>query len=345
MTRTGPAAPALLHYYRGRVALYAILRALGVRAGDEVIDPRTCTMDLSLLPAALTGRTRAVIVQHTFGVPVDMKRALAVTEPAGVPVVEDCAHVTSGPARESLGTAGVAAFFSYEWGKPVVAGVGGLAVVNDAGLAATMREQYASFTAPPPRREIVMSAQYLAHRAATRAGLLWRLRTLYRSLAGLGLIVGSYEDDPGTSPEYGWRMSRTVRRRLPGRIRGAQAALGRRRRLAARYRAALTGLGPALPETPEGPVPLRIPLEVGAKARVLREAAAAGVELGDWFTSPVHPFAGDDLAAASYRPGSCPHAEWAAEHVVTLPVRADTRLADADRALRLLARLQARGDA
>ena len=117
MTRTGPAEPALLHYYRGRVALHAILRGLGARAGDEVvlaaytcaavveplrrlgvrpvyvdIDRRTCTMDLSLLPAALTARTRAVIVQHTFGVPVDLKRALAVTEPAGVPLVEDCAH-------------------------------------------------------------------------------------------------------------------------------------------------------------------------------------------------------------------------------------------------------------
>lgn len=373
MTRPGPATPALLHYYRGRVALHAILRGLGVRAGDEVvlaaytcaavveplrrlgvrpvyldIDRRTCTMDLSLLPAALTGRTRAVVVQHTFGAPVDLKRALAITEPAGVPIVEDCAHVTSGPARESLGTAGVAAFFSYEWGKPVVAGVGGLAVVNDAELAARMRAQYAIFTAPPPRREVVMSAQYLAHRAAAGTGLLWRLRPLYRRLAGRGLIVGSYADEPDTSPEYGWRMSRTVRNRLPARIRGAQAALDRRRRLADRYRTALADLGLALPDAPEapaGPVPLRIPLAVRAKARVLREAAAAGVDLGDWFTTPVHPFAGAGLAAVSYRPGSCPQAEWAAEHVVTLPVRAGTRPAAAEGALRLLARLQARGDA
>jgi dTDP-4-amino-4,6-dideoxygalactose transaminase len=360
----------VLHYYRGRVALYAILQALGARAGDEVvvqaytcaavveplrrlgvrpvyvdIDPETCTMDLSLLPGAITPRTRAIVVQHTFGIPVDVAAALAIAGPAGIPVIEDCAHVTSGPAGGPLGTAGAAAFFSYEWGKPVVAGVGGLAVVNDPALATAMRDRYAAFTAPPLRREVLVTAQYLAHRIASRTGLLWRLRTLYRRLAGAGLIVGSYDDEPGGSPEYGWRMSRTVRRRLPGRIRRAQQAVAGRRQVAARYRTGLQRLGLGRPGTTSVTVPLRVPVAVDAKARVLRAAAEAGVEMGDWFTTAVHPFTGAGLRAVHYVPGSCPRAEWAADHLVSLPVRADTRAVDVDRTLRLLSRLRERSDA
>ena len=354
----------VLHYYRGRVALHAILRGLGATAGDEVvlqaytcaavveplrrlglrpvfvdIDPRTCTMDLSLLPAALGPRTRAIIVQHTFGIPVDMTAALAIARPAGVPIVEDCAHVTSGPARGSIGTAGVAAFFSYEWGKPVVAGVGGVAVVNDPGLAARMRAQYAGYTAPPARRDLVMSVQFVAHRVATRAGLVWRLRSLYRRLATRGLIVGSYATDPQNDPEYGWRMSRTVQRRLPGRVDRAQRSVGVRRRIAASYRDRLgpLHLDPSTASTDA--LPLRVPLAVADKAQVLRAAAEQRVEMGDWFTTVVHPLTGPALDEVGYVAGSCPHAEWAADHVVTLPVRADIGPADVERAVALLARL------
>ncbi|MGX6600620.1 DegT/DnrJ/EryC1/StrS family aminotransferase [Micromonosporaceae bacterium Da 78-11] len=359
----------VLHYYRGRVALHAILEGLGIAPGDEVvvqaytcaavveplrrlglrpvyvdIDRYTRTMDLDLLGAALTVRTRAVVVQHTFGVPVDLAAVLAITGPAGVPVIEDCAHVTSGPARGPLGAAGVAAFFSYEWGKPVVAGVGGLAVVNDEALAAVMQARYAGYTAPPVARELVMSAQYLAYRAATRAGLVWRLRALYRRLSALGLIVGSYDADPDNSREYGWRMCRTVRWRLPGRIRRAQAAVPGRHRLAERLRTALDELGLGELDARPRPVPSRVAVVVADKARVLREAAGLRVELGDWFATPVHPLAGEQLTDAGYVPGSCPNAEWAAEHVVTLPVRADIRTAEVDRALRLLTRFKARSD-
>jgi perosamine synthetase len=245
-----------------------------------------------------------------------------------------------------VGSLGAAAFFSYEWGKPVVAGVGGAAVVNEAGLATRMREQYGSFAEPPLRRELVMSLQYLAHRAVSRTGLFWHVRGVYRGLSRAGLLVGSY-GDPRENPEYGWRMTRTVRRRLAGREAWAREQLDWRRAAADRYLAGLGGLGfprPAAPQDSEA-VLARIPVPVSAKERVLASAARHGVEMGDWYGTPVHPLADDELATVGYRPGSCPNAEWAAAHVVTLPVRGSTRMDDVDRALDLLARLKASGDA
>ncbi|SNY43990.1 bifunctional aminotransferase class I/II-fold pyridoxal phosphate-dependent enzyme/GNAT family N-acetyltransferase [Paractinoplanes atraurantiacus] len=346
-----------LLYYRGRVALHAILRGLGVSAGDEVIvqaytcaavieplqrlqavpvyvdiDRATYTMDLGRLAAAITGRTRAIVVQHTFGTPVDLDRVLAIA--GDVPVVEDCAHITEPAERGPVGTSGVAAFYSYEWGKPVIAGVGGKAVVNDERLAATMREQYAAYTSPPARREAVMTAQFLAHQVASELGVTWRLRALYRRLSKLGLVVGSYAADVAASPEYQWRMTRSVRRRLPRRTAKARNGITRRTTVAARYRAGVTRLGFGVP-TPLMP-PLRVPVAVADKQGLLQAAAGLRLEVGDWFATPVHPLTGEALEAAGYRPGSCPNAEWAAKHVVSFPVRADVDPHDVERGIDLL---------
>ncbi|MEU8243041.1 DegT/DnrJ/EryC1/StrS family aminotransferase [Actinoplanes missouriensis] len=338
----------ILHYYRGRVALHAILEGLGAGPGDEVVvQAYTCAavvepllrlgvqpvyadisrdtfgLDPERLPALLTRHTRAIVAQHTFGIPAPMAAITAIGRERGIPVIEDSAHMTPGTVARADS---VASFWSFEWGKPVVAGVGGTAVVHDPGLAAEMRRGYHRYTSPPPLREAMMAAEYLAYRVAAGTGMLWRLRTLYRRLSHAGVVTGSYSPDPLTSPEYGWRMSRSVRWRLPSRIVTGHAEAARRRHATGRDL---------------GYVPHRIPVVAGDKDRVLREAAAAGLEVGDWFTTPVHPLAGPDLAAVGYRPGSCPNAEWAAAHVVTLPVRAGTRPADLDRALARLARIEA----
>ena len=339
----------VLHYYRGRVALRAILEGLGARAGDEVvvqaytcaavvepllrmrlrpvyadIDPVTFGPDPAAVRAAVGPRTRAVIVQHTFGIPAPVGR-LGVD----VPVIEDCAHTVPGTIDHS-GSA--AAFYSFEWGKPVVAGLGGTAVAHDPGLAAAMLDGYPRYTAPPSRRELMTEAEYAAYRVAAGAGVLWRMRSLYRRLAGLGVVVGSYAPDPWSSPEYGWRMSRGTRGRLPARIADGRAELGLRRRVADAYERAFDRGVPG--------IPLRFPVPVADKPGTLRAAAAAGLELGDWFATPVHPLSGPDLAAAGYTAGSCPHAEHAAAHVVTLPVRASVSPDTVARAVAVLARTE-----
>jgi dTDP-4-amino-4,6-dideoxygalactose transaminase len=128
-----------------------------------------------------------------------------------------------------------------------------------------------------------------------------------------------------------------VRWRLPDRLATGRGQIPRRRRVAAAYRDELTFRG--IPHT-AADLPLRIPVVVADKREALRAAAAAGVELGDWFTTPVHPLRAADLAAAGYVEGSCPNAEWAAEHVVTLPVRATAGLGAVLRTVGVLSRLE-----
>ncbi len=97
-------------------ALHLALHSLGVGPGDEVItvshsyiatanavryceatpifvdiDPRTYNMDPSLLDAAITPRTRAIMPVHQMGLPCDLPAILKIADEHGLPVVEDAA--------------------------------------------------------------------------------------------------------------------------------------------------------------------------------------------------------------------------------------------------------------
>ena len=162
-----------LTYFRGRVALAAMLEGLGVGEGTSVaiqaftcvavpdavlatgavpvfvdIEPGGVNMDVERLRDALTdvqaaSPIRAIVVQHTFGVPARVDELIELAEAHDVPVIEDCCHTFhTRYAGRQVGSRGVGAFYSYEWGKPVVCGVGGSARTNDPGLDARLRASY-----------------------------------------------------------------------------------------------------------------------------------------------------------------------------------------------------------
>src|SRR5437867_755488 len=105
----------------GRVGLYGLLRALGVGEGAEVllsvpthivvanairftgarpiyVDCRSedYNIDLGEAERRITPRSRVLLLQHTFGIPVDMDAALAFARRHNLVVIEDCVHALGG---------------------------------------------------------------------------------------------------------------------------------------------------------------------------------------------------------------------------------------------------------
>jgi len=101
----------------GTVGIQLALEALGIGAYDEVIvpcmtwqataaacvdvnavpvlvdiEPDTWTLDLDALEAAITKRTRAVIVVHLYGCMTDIDRLLRICRKHKLHLIEDCAH-------------------------------------------------------------------------------------------------------------------------------------------------------------------------------------------------------------------------------------------------------------
>ncbi|HLZ25465.1 MAG TPA: DegT/DnrJ/EryC1/StrS family aminotransferase [Ktedonobacterales bacterium] len=150
----------------GTDALEIALHALGVSAGDEVItqpnsfiataeaisavgatpifvdvDPATATLDPSLLEAAITSHTKAIIPVHLYGRPADMERILAIAGTRDIPVIEDaCQAHGATVGKRRAGSLGTLACFSFYFSKNLGAyGEGGAITTNDRALAERVR--------------------------------------------------------------------------------------------------------------------------------------------------------------------------------------------------------------
>lgn len=148
-------------------ALHLALDALGIGADDEVIvpvytftstaavivhcgarpvfidvDAATCNLDPAQLEAAITPRTRAIIVVHIAGLPAEMDAILATAHAHGIPVIEDAAHAFPAQYRDQrVGTIGDMTAFSFYATKTMATGEGGMLTTNNpayAQRAATM---------------------------------------------------------------------------------------------------------------------------------------------------------------------------------------------------------------
>ena len=168
-----------LTFFRGRVALYAILKAMGIGAGDHVVTQAfTCiavpeaiiasgahpvyvdlesngfNMDPDDFKLKITSQTRAVVVQHTYGIPANMDSIVQIADERSIHIIEDCCHTLVSKYRGKLvGTFGAGSFYSYEWGKPIVVGIGGSAGVNDKDLRKKIERQYSCYNFPLARSQ------------------------------------------------------------------------------------------------------------------------------------------------------------------------------------------------
>ncbi len=163
-------APYAIAMSSGTAALTLSLMALGIGAGDEVItvshsfiatanavrnagarpvfvdiQPATLNMDPAGIAAAITPRTRALLVVHQLGLPCDLGAILHIANRHGLPVVEDAAcaigsEIAMADGRQRIGRPhGVLACFSFHARKVVTSGEGGMITTSDVTLDRQLR--------------------------------------------------------------------------------------------------------------------------------------------------------------------------------------------------------------
>ena len=150
----------------GSDALTLALRALDIGPGDEVITtpftyiapaesihqvgakivfadihPRTFTIDPEQVAAKITSKTRAIIPVHLFGQPAPLDELLALAQPRGIHIIEDCAQAIGATYKgRPAGSVGAMGCFSFYPTKNLGAdGDGGMIVTQDEGLAKKLK--------------------------------------------------------------------------------------------------------------------------------------------------------------------------------------------------------------
>jgi dTDP-4-amino-4,6-dideoxygalactose transaminase len=123
------------------VATAGSVMRLGARPVFADIDPTTYNIDPAKLEAAITSRTKAIIVVHLFGLAADMDRIMAIANRHNVPVIEDAAQAIGAEYEEQrVGSRGAIGCFSFFPSKNLGgAGDGGLVTTESDSLADALR--------------------------------------------------------------------------------------------------------------------------------------------------------------------------------------------------------------
>jgi dTDP-4-amino-4,6-dideoxygalactose transaminase len=339
----------VLLFWKGRVALYAILKALGIKEGDEIIlpaftcvvavnpviylgarpvyvdiDPMTYNMDVSWIERKITEKTRAVLAQNTFGLAPDLDRIFEVANKHNLMVIEDCAHGFGGYYKgKPNGTIADVSFFSTQWNKPFSTGLGGFAVTKNPEIAENLRVMERSFARPSAKDEIVLKT-LLFVRGKLGTGLYWPAIKTYRWLSKKNLILGSSQGEELESAvkpvgfEKGF--SGIQSKRGGKELESIDKILEHRKNIAALYKEILLDMQIEPPYEPDYAVHtyLKFPLLVKDRMKFFKLAEKEKIELGDWFLSPIHPVT-DNFEPWHYRWGENPVAEKISQHIVNLP--------------------------
>jgi perosamine synthetase len=145
----------------GTAGLHLCIRALNLREGDEVIVPSftfiaaanviryeraipvfvdidrdSLNMSVASVEAAITKKTRAIMVVHTFGRPAEISALLQIAEQHGLFVIEDaCEAIGAEYEHQRVGSFGDAAVFAFYPNKQMTTGEGGMIVTRSPELA------------------------------------------------------------------------------------------------------------------------------------------------------------------------------------------------------------------
>jgi dTDP-4-amino-4,6-dideoxygalactose transaminase len=123
------------------VASVAAIGYSGARPVLVDIDPQSFTMDVSAIEAAITPRTKAILVVHLYGQPADMDPIMDIARRHGLVVIEDAAQAHGAKYKGRLvGSIGDMACFSFYPGKNLGAyGEGGAVTTGNPEYARSIR--------------------------------------------------------------------------------------------------------------------------------------------------------------------------------------------------------------
>lgn len=149
----------------GTAALEAALIALGIKSGDEVImpsftiiscasaiiraggipvlvdsEPDTWNMNVSQLRSKITSKTKAVMIVHIYGLPVDIDPVLEIAKEFNLKIIEDAAEVIGQTYKgKPCGSFGDVSTFSFYPNKHITTGEGGMILTDNIEIAERCR--------------------------------------------------------------------------------------------------------------------------------------------------------------------------------------------------------------
>lgn len=348
----------------GRSAIYVLLKAAGIGEGDEVIiqaytcnavpnpvlwagatpvyadiDSETLNVDPRQVEKKVGPKTKAVVLQHTFGRPGPIQEVLEIARKNNLLVIEDCAHALGGRyGGKLLGTFGDAAILSFGREKVISSLAGGAIIIKNEFLMKSAINITSQLVPVSKKRVGEEFVNYLTWRALLRR--IYFNEKGYRVIKELNKydffnVVTSEKEKRGEKPSfYPATMPNVFAQLALDELPNLEKYNKARQEIADFYHEQIKNPDFKLLAKHEG-VYLRVVAMHKGSERVFKEAREKRHWFGNWYNSPVYP-KGVDEEALGYKKGSCPVAEKAANETINLPNYLGMSLDEAERVVEFI---------
>lgn len=334
-------------FFSGREALYALLSTLKLTHGDEVIvqgytcivvpnaiiaaggtpvyadiDEETLNLSKKTVESILTPKTKAIICQHTFGIPAPLKELRALCDAKGIVLIEDCAHIIlEKMASESIGSVGDAVILSFGRDKAISGVAGGAAIVRKRALAEGIA-QLATKRAPVRTSVIVRLLLYPLLYGTARPLYRFGGKALLAAAGKLSLLlpIVTRREKCGVQSHHLHSIPAPCARLTLAELKRLPQLNAHRRKLTKIYLQTslehgwhvLTGIDKTMPLQ-------KFPLFVKDAANVRSHLKQRNIHLDDgWCGCVICPANAEDQCV-DYKSGSDPHAENVGMSILSLP--------------------------
>jgi perosamine synthetase len=334
-------------FYNGRQALLATLKAMQLCPGDEVIiqaytcivvpnaiiaaggipvycdiDAHTLNIDPQNITKKITKRTKAIICQHTFGIPADTQSIQKICREHGLLFIEDCAH--SIPVDRTSAPIGLHAdvtIVSFGRDKALSGITGGMTLTNIPALqsAIAAEEEQAEHVS---KWHIQKLLGYAIHYYAAKQLPTHTLFKAYMYIIGKLSVLPKIlepEEKKGIMQHTLQKMPNACATLALYQWRSLAALNTHRRSISTLYQKELTNHPCNSINTTNCTALQKFPVLIQNRDAALQSLKKMGIYLQDgWSGSVINP---RDAYAKTvyYAEGSCPVAEYISAHIVSFP--------------------------
>jgi len=354
----------------------AILDSLGLEKGDEVLlqaftcnavpnpiiwdgfkpiyvdcDEKTFNMDIDNLKRKITDKSRALIVQHTFGLPAEMDEIIEICRQNGLILIEDCAHSLGAEYKgKKVGTFGKTAFFSFSRDKVISSVYGGMVATSDDELAKKISDYQRKIGCP--------SYPWIFQQLLHPVLMNWIILPSYKIFGKYLLVLFQWfhilskavhwKEKRGRKPGYfPKRMPAALAVLALNQFKKLERFNNYRKEIADFYRQGLEKLSFnekklsfQLPLDSEQ-IYLRFTIKHQKAHEIIKKAWQNNLLIGDWYTNPVAPY-DTKLDKIGYTPGSCPNAEKLSKITLNLPTHINISKEDAQKIINFFKKMAIR---
>lgn len=352
----------------GRTSLMAILHSLGLKEGDEIliqaytcvavpdaimwskckpifvdIDENNFNLDSKNLERKITKKTKAIIIQHTFGIPAQLEEIIKIAKKHHLYIIEDCAHATGVKYHDKyLGRFGDAAFFSFGRDKMLSSVYGGMVITENQVLAKKLKKYQDNLELPG---NVWVFKQLLYNPLVFIITQTFKFLYFGKLLHFLGKKFGALSkavqetEKTGGRPEYfPQKMPTSLAKLALSQLERLDSFNTWRLDISRYYQEELAGL--PFKNPPPGFSLLRYVIKAKDRDKIKIFAKNFGIFLDSWYDLPIAP-KGTDFTAIGYIANNCPIAEKVAEESLNLPTNPNLSKEGAKKVVEVLRRYYA----